>query len=656
MTMGQRDRTYRRFREGDSHDPVDLSEQIFTQDHSYKCPTYVHRTPPCQGSCPAGEDIRGWLNIIRGIEKPPAELSENDLTDNELNWAHYAYQRSTEANPFPAIMGRVCPAPCEDGCNRNEVEDHVGINAVEHFIGDFALQHKLPLHRAGPDSGKKVALIGGGIASLTCAYQLRRMGHACTIYEGRAELGGMMRYGIPGYRTPREVLSGEIERILSMGVEVKTGIKVGVDIELAELERDFDAVFVGIGAQGGSPLPIPGAQEATNCISGISFLDAFNDGRLKHSSQRVLVIGGGDTAMDVAAVARRLGHISKRHDKDRPENVVLGHTVHDVATAAKRQGADVTVVYRRPIDAMPATKMEIRHITQEGVKIKASLAPVEVIMEGPDRAKALRVVEADWSTGKMVIKEGSEFDIPCDLIVAAIGQRCDFAGIEELDNGRGLMNGDPHFRWPERQGIFVGGDVLRPHLLTTAVGQASIAAKAIDHFLQWEDQDRQPKVNVHHFSLLEKLRESGHEPQYYDHVEQMGTDHAAFAVHNYEDRSDSQIVPAEDLFLGHFDFSERFQRREKDIGEQNVLGHFGERIFGPDAEQAQKEADRCMSCGMCFECDNCVIYCPQDAIFRVKKSEATMGRYVDTDYGKCIGCHICEDVCPTAYIQMGLGA
>ncbi len=523
--MEQKDRNYRRYVDGDSEDNWELTEKIFAQDTSYKCPTYVHRTPPCQGSCPAGEDIRGWLNIVRGIEKPPAELA-----DKEFGWAEYAYQRSTDANPFPAIMGRVCPAPCEDGCNRNEVEDHVGINAVEHFIGDFALENKLPLHPAGTDTGKKVALIGGGIASLTCAYQLRRMGHACTIYEGREMLGGMMRYGIPGYRTPRDVLDGEIERVLALGVTVKTGMKVGVDIELEQLERDYDAVFVGIGAQGGSPLPVLGAAEATNCISGISFLDAFNDGRLHHSSQKVLVIGGGDTAMDVAAVARRLGHIKNSHDKDRPENVVLGHTAHDVATIASRQGADVTVVYRRPVDQMPATKMEIKHIQQEGVKIAHSLAPIEVIYEG-DRATALRVVKADWSTGKMVPIEGSEHDIECDLIVAA-----------------------------------------------------------------------------------------------------------------------------DELFLGHFNFSERYKRSENNISSDNVLGHFDERIFGPDPEAAQKEADRCMSCGMCFECDNCVIYCPQDAIFRVKKDEQTMGRYVDTDYGKCIGCHICKDVCPSGYIQMGLGA
>ncbi len=648
--MNDEKHTFRRYADGETPNDWDLEEKIFVQDTTYQCPVYVHRTPPCQGSCPAGEDIRGWLNIVRGIEKPPL-----DGDGKETDWADYAFMRATDANPFPAIMGRVCPAPCQDGCNRNEVEDTVGINAVEHFIGDHALGKKLALRESGADTGKHIALIGGGIASLTAAYQLRRKGHACTIFEAHDKLGGMMRYGIPGYRTPREVLDGEIQRILDMGVTVKTNTKIGVDIQLEDLERDYDAVFIGIGAQGGSPLPIPGAAEASNCISGISFLEAFNDGRLQHGAQKVLVIGGGDTAMDVAAVARRLGHITHKTEMDRPEYVVLGHTAHDVATVAKRQGADVTVVYRRPVEKMPATKEEVKHVKAEGVNIIGSLVPISVVMDGPDRARALRVASADWSSGKMEIIEGSEQDIECDLIVAAIGQVGDLKGMEELDNGRGLINADANFRWPDREGIFVAGDVIKPHLLTTAVGQASIAVKAIELYLAGEEQQKQPKVNVHHFKLLDKLRETGHQPDEYDHVQDTGTDRSSFAVHNYEDRAYNQIVPSDELFLGHWQIEERFNRRENHIGDENVLGHFDERIFGPNAEEARKEADRCMSCGMCFECDNCVIYCPQDAVSRVKKSDRTMGRYVETDYSKCIGCHICADVCPSGFIKMGLG-
>jgi NADPH-dependent glutamate synthase beta subunit-like oxidoreductase/Pyruvate/2-oxoacid:ferredoxin oxidoreductase delta subunit len=635
--------TFRRYKDGDNK-IKDLREQIFNADKSYKCPTYVHRTPPCQASCPSGHDIRGWLDIVRGVEKPPVGMT----------WQEYAFQRAVEANPFPAVMGRVCPAPCEDGCNRNEVEDHVGINSVEHFLGDYALEHGFKLPAAGAPTGKRIALIGGGVASLACAYQLRRKGHACTVFEARAELGGMMRYGIPGYRTPRDVLDREIQRILDLGVEVRLGVKVGVDITFDELERHYDAIFVGLGAQAGSPLDVPGAAEAANCITGISFLEAFNEGRLHFAAERVLVIGGGDTAMDVAAVARRLGHISQIHEKDRPESVVLGQTTHDVALSASRQGANVTIVYRRPIDKMPATKMEIEHVTEEGVEILPSLLPVAVVLDAPGHAKALRVAEVDWSTGKMVVKEGTERDIECDLIVSAIGQATDFTGLEVLNNGKGSAASDSFHRSPKRKGVFVGGDVIRPHLLTTAIGHAWIAAESIDHYLQGDDQPGLPKVNVHHFNLLQKLRESGREPATYNHVQDRGTDTAPYAVHNYEDRSKSQVVPADELYLGHFQCVSRNHRVMKSIGAENVLGNFTSRLQTLSEKEVRAEAGRCMSCGMCFECDNCVIYCPQTAVHRVKKSEATFGRYVDTDYGKCIGCHICKDVCPTGYIQMGL--
>ncbi len=635
--------TKRRYTDGDhAHRP--WQEEIFIADASHKCPTYVHRTPPCQGSCPSGEDIRGWLNIARGIEKAPGDTA----------WQEYAFSRVTEANPFPAIMGRVCPAPCEDGCNRNEVEDHVGINAVEQFIGDYALEHKIKLHPAGEDTGKKVVVIGSGVAGLACAYHLRRMGHACTVIEAHEKLGGMMRYGIPGYRVPDEVLDGEIQRILDLGVEVRTNTKVGVDVSLEVLRKEFDAVFIGLGAQSGAALPVPGG-DASNCISGVAFLQAFNDGRLKHSSARVLVVGGGDTSMDVAAVARRLGHIKHKREHDRPENIVLGHVAHDAATVAHRQGADVTLFSWEALEDMPATKTEVKHVTQEGVKIMASMLPVEVITDDDGRATALRMIEVDWSSGKSVSKEGTEKEFECDLIVSAIGQVGDLSGFESLDNGRGLIDADGFYRVKDHPDLFVAGDIVKPHLLTTAIGQASIAADAVDKFLSSVDMSRRPKVDVHHFSLLEKLRETDHAPSAYQHIQDRGTDTADFAIHNYEDRSSVEIVPSDELFLGHFKYEERHIRKEQDVTPESVLGSFGERIQGLSEEEAKQEADRCMSCGMCFECDNCVIFCPQDAIFRVKKTEATMGRYVDTDYTKCIGCHICEDVCPSGYIRMGLG-
>jgi len=182
-----------------------------------------------------------------------------------------------------------------------------------------------------------------------------------------------------------------------------------------------------------------------------------------------------------------------------------------------------------------------------------------------------------------------------------------------------------------------------------------VVADTVDHYVRGDEMKRRPKVDVHHFNLLSKLREDGLEPEMAPPTEQWGTSAAGFAVHNFEDRSAQEIVPADQLFLAHFKDTPRKVRAERVPDAEQVLGHFEERIVCLTDEEAQKEADRCMSCGMCFECDNCVIYCPQDAVFRVKKDVSTLGRYVDTDYSKCIGCHICADVCPSGYIDMGLG-
>ncbi len=644
--------TWRRYKDGD-HEWNEMREKIFEADHTHKCPTYVHQTPPCQGSCPSGEDIRGWLNIVRGIEKPAPGMT----------WQEYAFRRSTQANPFPSIMGRVCPAPCEDGCNRNQVDDRVGINSVEQYIGDSALKNKLAF-TAAAETGKKVAIIGGGPCGLAAAYQLRLRGHACTVFDDHEDLGGMMRYGIPGYRTPRDVLDGEIKRILDMGVQLKLKTRVGTDVTMEQLQKDFDAVLIAVGAQSGRNLPIPGS-DASNCISGVAFLSAFNEGRLKTVSGRVVVVGGGDTSIDVASVARRLGQITNIAEKDRPENIVLGYTAHDVIDIARREGADVMLISRHPLEKMTAAEREVKEAMHEGVQIQGCLDPIEVIKDpATGRAKALRVCEMKYEGNKGVRVPGTEKDLDCDLIVSAIGQSGDMRGFEAYDNGKGLINADKFYQVPGKPGVFVAGDIVRPHLLTTVIGQASVAVESIDHYLKHAEVTRRPKVDVHHFHLLDKLREQGLEPQKFvaetEAVREVdrglrGTSEEKFAVHNYEDRSTHQIIPSTELFLAHFPAVDRNKRSESVPSAEEVLGHFEERLHALNEEQTIAEAKRCMSCGMCFECDNCVIFCPQEAVKRTPKKESTMGRYVYTDYARCIGCHICADVCPTGYIKMGLG-
>jgi NADPH-dependent glutamate synthase beta subunit-like oxidoreductase len=645
--------SFRRYKEGEKHTYKRWQDKIFQASWSHKCPTYVQSTPPCQGSCPAGEDIRSYLQIVRGIEKPPVGKDGKPL----MPAMEYAWRRLTEANPFPAVMGRVCPAPCETGCNRNEVEDHVGINSVEHFLGEYAIKNNLKFIPPAKKTGKKVAVIGGGPAGLSVAYQLALKGHSVTIFDEHEFLGGMMRYGIPGFRTPRDVLDAEIQRILDLGVETKLKTRIGTDISMVQIRKDYQAVFLGLGAQAGRALPVEGDTSAPNVVTATAFLKAFNDGRLKHVGKRVVVVGGGDTSIDVATVARRLGHIQNAKPTDM-EEAIAGRMAQDVADISKRDGAEVVLTSVFPVDKMMASKHEVEQAKAEDITIMGGWMPVGVVKGADGRATALKVCqcEAKMAGGKLEIKkiEGTEKDLPADLIVSAVGQAIDFTGLEEFNNGKGGVGADKNYQVAGKPGVFAGGDVIRPHLLTTAIGHGAIAAEGIDEFLSGHELGRRPKIDVHVFDMMRKYVEKGIA------VEEIkeplrGTAESKGAIHNYDNRSDRYVIPHEDLFLGHFSYTARNKRKIITLSKESALGNFQERLEPLTEVEAINEAKRCMSCGLCFECDNCVVYCPQTAVSRVKKTEATTGRYVQTDYDKCIGCHICHDVCPTGYIQMGLG-
>ncbi len=636
--------TWRRFEDG-KNKWDSWTDDVFNYDTSYKCPTYVHETPPCQGSCPSGHDVRGWLSIVRGLQKPVGEMSMEE----------YAFRRATEANPFPAMMGRVCPAPCQDGCNRNAVEDYVGINSIEQFIGDKALENGFKFE-AGKDTGKKVAIVGGGPGGMAAAYQLRRMGHGVTVFEAQPELGGMMRYGIPNYRVPRDKLAAENQRIVDMGVDVKLNTRVGKDVSVEQLEKDYDAIIWAVGCWTGRDLPVDGWEGTPNCVTGVAFLKAFNEGRMKVTGKKLVCVGGGDTSIDVVSVARRIG--TNPAMPGNPEDVVNDNAVdHDEALVGGREPVDATLTSLFTKENMMAAEHEIHDAIHEGVTILDGVMPLEVIKGDDGRATGLKVCDCTMDGMTPIPVEGTERVLEADIIVAAIGQGGDLSGLEDFDNGRGLMDTTNNYQVKDKPNHFAIGDIVRPHLLTTAIGQAWVAAESVDEFLKGEEIKKRPKVDVHHFDLLEKLHEAGLDPEEFDpnSGDLRGTSFSNYAVHNYEDRSFAEIISADELFLGHFEVTPRNKRAEDVPSADEVLGHFKERMQGLDDETAQKEADRCMSCGLCFECDNCVIYCPQDAVYRVPRDQATIGRYVATDYARCVGCHICSDVCPTGYIKMGLG-
>jgi Pyruvate/2-oxoacid:ferredoxin oxidoreductase delta subunit/thioredoxin reductase len=416
----------------------------------------------------------------------------------------------------------------------------------------------------------------------------------------------------------------------------------------------FAAVLSAVGAQGGRALPVDGA-DAPNCVTAMAFLRAFNEGRLQHVGNKVVVIGGGDTSIDVATVARRLGKITNAATSDLPEMVLAGHAAHDVASIAARQGVEVVLVSRATIDKMAANKHEVDQAKAEGIDIVGGVTPVAVVRDAAGRATALRVAEFEMVGNETKIKEGTEYDISGDLIVSAIGQAVDFTGLEVFNNNKGLIRTDKNYRFPNKPNVFVAGDVIRPHLLTTAIGHARICAEGIDAFLNNEEADRRPKVDVAHWDMVRKWVESGHDYKEH-HGQEWGTSQWKDTLHNYEDRSARYVIPSTEMFLGHFVNTPRNQRGVTVLDKDSALGNFEDRLHALDEKQTVGEAKRCMSCGLCFECDNCVVYCPQTAVFKVKKKDGpTTGRYVDTDYSKCIGCHICADVCPTGYIVMGMG-
>jgi len=641
---------FRRYEEGDQN-WRGMGNKIFNEDKTYKCPTYVHRTPPCQGSCPSGEDIRGYMDIIRGIETPPEGVSMQE----------YAFRRSTDANPFPSMMGRVCPAPCQDGCNRSSVEDFVGINSIEQYIGDTAFTEGFKFDNSADMTGKKVAIIGGGPAGMAAAYQLRRKGIASTIFDDHSELGGMMRYGIPGYRTPRDFLNNECQRILDMGnIETRMNTRVGRDVSVEDVEKEFDAILWALGCWTGRGVPVEGWDDTPNCVSAVKFLEQFNKGEMKYTGKKVLCIGGGDTSIDVVSVSRRIGTLADYNEN--PETVVNGDSSHADHDSSKNVPCDLvtlTALFKK--EEMTAAEHEVEDATIEGVNIMNEVMPVEIIRDADGRATGMKLADCKWENNAPVaIEGGKEYTVEADIIVAAIGQGGNLEGVEDLNNGRNLVDADNLYRVPGKANHYVCGDIVRPHLLTTAIGQAYIVSETISNDFNDVVLKKRPKVDVHHFDLSEKLDESGlsvtsYDSENFQEADQRGTDKQSYAIHNYEDRSSQEIIAADELFLGHFEYEERNLRDTDVPSSDEVLGHMAERQSSLEEEKAVAEANRCMSCGMCFECDNCIIYCPQDAVFRVKKDSSTLGRYVDTDYNKCIGCHICSDVCPTGYIDMALG-
>ncbi len=542
-------------------------------------PRYVTRMPPCTHTCPSGNDIRGWLMTIALREKLGLSLDEA---------CEKAWRIEVETNPFPAVMGRVCPHPCEGHCNRNEKDAAVGINSVERFIGDYAIEHDLKLERVdgATDRDKKVAVIGGGPSGLSCAYHLARNGYPVTVFESLPHAGGMLRYGIPVYRLPREVLDAEIAKITELGVDLRCGVTIGKDITFDEIRSEYDAIYVAIGAHQGKKLGIEG-EDGPGIWTGTDFLNHANSGKKVEIGGNVVIIGGGDTAIDAARVSKRV--------------------TMDSAAIAKRKGADVTILYRRTRKEMPAIEREIEDALEEGINIEYLAAPAKILRDEDGHVRAMEVQRMelgepdDSGRRRPVPIEGDTYELPVETVITAVSQKPDLGRLGSADLGDGWLNADD---WGHTtvEGIWTGGDNINLGIATTSIGQARMAAKSIMAYLE------------------------GTEPKAPAKEEPIGADKIKLEWYEAKERNQREVLSPD----------ERLQRPQEEVDK------------GLTTEQALDEVTRCFSCGECFGCENCWMYCQNNCFKKLQHPEH--GHFFDIKLETCDGCKKCWEECPCGFI------
>jgi NADPH-dependent glutamate synthase beta subunit-like oxidoreductase/coenzyme F420-reducing hydrogenase delta subunit len=585
---------------------------------------------PCTLECPLGTNVKAYISLIAA-----RRFSE-------------ALEVVRKTNPFPGICGRVCPHPCENECKRALIDEPIAIAALKRFIADYELRRGIvPAYMSHKSRKERIAVIGAGPAGLTCAADLAREGYRVTIFEALSAAGGMMAFGIPAYRLPRDILRIEVAAIEALGVEIRLNTPIGTEPSFDAITRDFDAVFIAAGAQIPLSLGITGEEEvAHGMIDWVTLLREVSSGRGKKPGDSVVVIGGGNTAVDCARVALRLG------------------------------AKNVQVLYRRSRKEMPAYENEISEAQEEGVGFRFLSSPVQLLHENGSligiECERTRLGKKDESGRRRAIPiQDSRFTIPCDAVIPAVGQQLDVSfarkGNRPGVSGEGLIVVDPDTMSTKLKGVFSGGDaVTGASSVVDAIASGHRAARSIDRYLKGlplkkEDLPINPEIRefelegqpankasrmentktgiaerVHSFTEIEQgmtEREAVEEAKRcircgpcMECVECVGVCERAQAIVKYPDRS------------------ERIVRFPQDIGRKSTSSlKYGSRHFEPALFTVSIDERLCRGCGECEE------VCGYDAMQVLYCGDGVFTARVNEDV--CRGCGTCVSVCPTNAIE-----
>lgn len=525
----------------------------------------ISTMPPCQAACPIHTDVRGYVSAI----------SRGDVEE--------AIRIVRQVNPFPSVCGRICTRVCESACRRGQVDEAIAISSLKRFASDETRGLKQVM-RVGPYYTEKVAVIGGGPSGLTAAHDITLLGYKVTVFEAHNELGGMMTRGVPKYRLPKSVVKEDIDFILSMGVEAKTGLSLGRDFTIDELLKDYQAVFLALGSER-SVFPKCKGIEMPGIITAVEFLKQVSQGERPYLGDKVVIVGGGHTAIDAARTCVRLG------------------------------SRDVTIIYRRTLNEMPAGKVEVEEAEIEGVKIKYLTAPIEFLGKG--KVEKVRCVKmqfvADGSRGRRLVPiENSEFDIKADVVMLAIGyspKTDEIKDIELISGKKGTIAVKDETGTTNIKGVFAGGDVVSgPLSIIEAIASGKRAADAIHRYLR-----NMPPKEIEEIPVLKPL--------------------------------DEKIVSL---------IMKAVRQKMPTLPSEQRIKTFDEVNLGFTWHQALLESRRCLNCGAgavvsdeCVACFNCVLVCPYGV-------PASGEERSQIDISQCQACGICASECPASAIDVRL--